>query len=61
LRVVGCGAEGVFDVGRHRNTEEDDGAKALSYEGLQMGYQFVDTTAVLIGEGRYEGFFIVSI
>ena len=59
--VVCCCAEGVFDIGGDGDAEEDYGAQAFAHEGLEVGDQFVDAPAVLVGEGRYEGFFVILV
>ena len=57
LGVVGCGAEGVFDVGSDGNAEEDYGAEAFANERLEMRGQFIESATVLVGEGGDESFF----
>lgn len=61
LWVVGGGAEGIFGAGSEGNAEEDDGFKALADEGFEMGDDFVDAAAVLVGEGGDDGFFVVLV
>lgn len=55
LRVIGCSAEGVFNIWRDRDAEEDYRAEAFPYERFEVGDEFVDATAVLVGEGGNEG------
>ena len=57
LGVVGCGAEGVFDVGDDRDAEEDYGTETFSYERGEVRDDFVVGAAVWVGEGGDEGFF----
>lgn len=59
--VVGGGAEGIFGAWGERDAEEDDGFKALADEGLEVGDEFVDAAAVLVGEGGDDGFFVVLV
>ena len=57
MRVVGRGAEGVFDVGSDGNAEEDYGAEAFADERFKMRSQLVEAAAVLVREGWNESFF----
>ena len=57
LRVVGCGAEGVFDVGGDGDTKEDYGTEAFPYERFEMGDELIEAAAMLVGEGGNEGLF----
>ena len=57
LGVVGCGAEGIFDVGSDGNAEEDYGAETFADERLKVRSQLVEAAAVLIREGGDESFF----
>ena len=57
LRVVGCGAEGVFDAGGDRDTKEDYGTETFPYERFEMGDELIEAAAVLVGEGGNEGLF----
>lgn len=57
LGVVRCGAEGIFDVWGHGDAEEDYGLQAFSYERVEVGDEFVDASAVLVGKGGNEGLF----
>ena len=57
LGVVRCGAEGIFDIRGHGDTEEDYGLQAFSYERFEVGDESVDATAVLVGKGGNEGLF----
>lgn len=61
LWVIGCGAERIFGVGRYRDTEENDGAETFPHEWLEVGDEFVDPAAVLIGKGRNESFFFALV
>ena len=58
LRVIGCGAEGVFDVGGDGNAEEDHGAEAFADERFEVRSYLVEAAAVLIREGGDESFLI---
>ena len=55
LGVVGCGTEGVFHVRGDRDTEEDYRAETFPYKRFEVGNEFVDPAAVLVGEGRNKG------
>ena len=55
LRVVGCGAKGVFDIWGHRDTEEDYGLETFPYERFEVWDELVDAAAVLVGERGNEG------
>ena len=57
LGVVGCGAEGVFDVRGDGNAEEDYGAEAFADQWFKVRGQLVEPAAVLVGEGGDESFF----
>lgn len=57
LGVVGCGTEGIFNVWRDRDTEEDYGTEAFPYKRLEVRDEFVDAAAVLVGKGGNEGLF----
>ena len=59
--VVGGSAQGVFDVGAHGYAEEDHGLQAFADEGFEVRDYFVDAAAVLVGQGRNEGFFFVVV
>lgn len=59
--VVGGGAEGIFGAGCEGDAEEDHGFKALADEGLEVGDQFVNAAAVLVGEGGNDRFFVVLV
>ena len=58
LRVVCCGAEGVFDVGRERDAEDDDALETFGHERGEKGYKLIDTPSFLAWETRYNLFFI---
>ena len=55
LRVIGCGAKGVFDIWGDRDTEQDYGTQAFPYEGFEVRDELVDAAAVLIRERGNEG------
>ena len=57
LGVVGGGAEGVFDVGGNGDTKEDYRTETFLYERFEMGEEFIEAAAVLVGEGGNEGLF----
>jgi hypothetical protein len=59
--VVGGGAEGIFRAGGERDAEEYHGFEAFADEGLEVGDEFVDAAAVLVGEGGDDGFFVVLV
>ena len=55
LGIVGCGAEGVFDVWGDGNTKEDYGTETLPYERFEMGDELIEAAAMLVGKGGNEG------
>lgn len=61
LRIIGSGSQSILGTGLKRNTEENDGAKALVNERLEEGNEFVDTAAVLVRERRDKDFFVVVV
>ena len=58
LGVIGCGAEGVLDVGSDGNAEENYGAEAFADERFEVRSYLVEAAAVLIREGGDESFLI---
>lgn len=61
LGVVSCRAKSIFGVGCGGYTEEDDGAKTFADERGEMGNEFAQATAALIGKRGDEGFFIWAV
>ena len=57
LRIVCCGAEGVFHIGGDGNAEKDYGAEAFADKRFEVGNEFIEAPAMLIGEGRNQGLF----
>lgn len=61
IGVVGRRAKGVFGVGGGGHTKENDGAESLADEGGEVGDEFVEATAVLIGKGGNKCFFVGAV
>lgn len=59
--VVGCGAQGVFDVRGAGDAEEDHGAETLADEGFEVWDELVDAPAGLAWEGGDQGFLFCGI
>ena len=58
LRVVSSGAKGIFGTMGDGYTEENDRTKAFVYKRGEVRYDFFDATAVLVWEGRDQGFLV---
>jgi hypothetical protein len=61
LWIIGRGSKGILDPRGDRYAKEDDGAETFADEGFEVGNDFVNTSAVLVGERRDEGLFVVLV